>query len=70
MGRFYARHGGSELKHISDRVLRRAHRCQEVDFDQWIRELDESSRARLESFLDLAAEVIAYCEGGADHSFD
>jgi hypothetical protein len=70
MGRFYARHGGSERKQISDRVLRRARRGQVVDFEQWIRELDESSRARLERFLDLAAEAIAHGEGGVDHSFD
>jgi hypothetical protein len=34
-------------------------------FDQWILELDESSRARFEDFLELVAEVVAHGEGGA-----
>jgi hypothetical protein len=65
MGRFYARHLGSERSQSADRAPRRAHRGQHVDSDQWIRELDESSRARFEAFLELVAQVVAHGEGGA-----
>ena len=67
MGRFYGRHVGSERGQIGERAQCKTHRGPDVvDFDQWIRELDESSRARFERFLELAAEVVAHGEGGAD----
>ena len=66
MGRFYARHVGSERSQIGDGAPRRADRGRDVDFDQSLRGLDELSRARFEHFLELAAEAIAHGEGGAD----
>ena len=41
MGRFYARHVGSERSQIGDGAPRRADRGRDVDFDQSLRGLDE-----------------------------
>jgi hypothetical protein len=37
-----------------------------VDFDAWLLELDQPSRARLDRFLEFAANAIALGEGSAN----
>jgi hypothetical protein len=59
MSRFYSRHVGSKRSQADDKAPCRARRGRHVDFDQWILELDESSRARFEDFLELVAEAVA-----------
>ena len=37
-----------------------------IDFDEWLLELDEPSRTRLERFLELAADATAVGKGWMD----